>query len=701
MGQGSTVMDSAVGVVSYAFASVAYLFLTGWIASSWRGHSAKGGMLLLASGLTCLWAGTNAWQLAFRNLPAALIWSLEVLRFGGWLVFLWQLLPFKHTRNALRWAGYGGVSLMAYLTVHPWLANLWSGTWLIEVPLVGQLFLALLGLIGVEQLYRNTRPDRRWYIKFLCLALGGMCAYEFYLYSEALLFKRIDLNLWSARGLVESLLVPLFAVSAARNPDWSVEAFISRDFVFHSAAVLGTGLYLLVMAGAGYYIRLYGGQWGEVFQIAFLVGAGLLLLILLFSGSARAYLRVFLNKHFFSYRYDYRKEWLRITQILSHSADDSPLGERVIRALADLVESPSGLLWVRSEQGSFLALAEWGEPKFQAGPIEGQDPVIDFMQRKKWVINLQELKALPELYECLSFPSWLDGCRDPWLLVPLFHGEDLWAVVLLTSPRSKFECNWEVRDVLKTAGRQAASFLVVEETARRLLEARQFEGFNRLAAFVVHDLKNLVAQLALVVRNADKHAANPEFVRDAMATVEHAVSKMNRLLTQLKNLGAETSKQKIDLRLVLQEVAAVRAGQLPRPTLEFLTDQEAPVLAQPEKLSSALEHIIQNAQEAAGKHGWVKIRLDLRGRQAIVEVEDNGPGMDSEFIRGRLFKPFETTKGLSGIGIGAYESREYVRALGGDLTVQSTPGKGSRFCFIFPLATNESETIKTQEGVSV
>ena len=696
-------MNVAIESLSYAIAALAYTFFSLILATCWRGRL-KGGLLLAAVGVTALWAGVNAWQLAFKTLPAASIWSFEVLHQGIWLGFLWQLLPAQvRAHRHMRFAQYAGLGVCLLLLAQPWIspwlkAPDWQFT---ELPLIGQLWLAVAGLILVEQLYRNTRPDHRWHIKFLALALGGMYAYEFYLYSEALLFKRIDLNLWVARGLVASLWVPLLAVTAARNPDWKVKVFVSRDFVFHSAAVLGAGLYLLVMAGAGYYIRLYGGRWGEVFQVAFLVGSGVLLLVLLFSGSARAWLRVFLSKHFFNYRYDYRKEWLRITQILSYAEDGSPLGERVIRALAGLVESPSGVLWARSPSGLFLHLAEWGEPRFHLEALEAKDPLIDFMQRRGWVVNLQELSILPELYDGVEFPAWLKGYGEAWLLVPLFHGETLWGVVLLTRPRTKFECNWEVLDVLKTAGRQAASFLVVEETARHLLEARQFEGFNRLAAFVVHDLKNLIAQLSLVVRNADKHAANPEFVRDAMATVDHAVGKMTRLLAQLKNLGAEQRKQRIELKSLLHEVVAARAGQLPRPQFECQVSSEVPVLAQPDRLASAFEHIIQNAQEASGRHGWVKVRLDLKGRQAIVEVEDNGPGMDAEFIRQRLFKPFETTKGLSGIGIGAYESREYVRSLGGDLTVQSAPGKGSRFCFILPLAEDTAETRTIPEEVSV
>ena len=315
-------------------------------------------------------------------------------------------------------------------------------------------------------------------------------------------------------------------------------------------------------------------------------------------------------------------------------------------------------------------------------------------------MDLQEFRENPEKYKDLALPVWLEGDRDGWLLIPLFHGDILWAIVLLNQPRAKFECNWEVYDVLKTASRQAASFLMVEETANRLIEARQFEGFNRLSAFVVHDLKNIIAQLSLVVRNADRHVNNPEFVRDALNTVDHAVSKMSRLLAQLKNVGSEQNNKEIVLRRLLQDVISARAGQLPRPQFECHVDDEVILMAQPDRLASAFEHIIQNAQEAAGKQGWVKVTLSSRGSQAIVEVADNGHGMDDEFVRKRLFKPFETTKGLSGMGIGAYESREYIRALGGDLTVYSQTGQGTCFRFILPIEMNEKQTYRTT-GVSV
>ena len=61
----------------------------------------------------------------------------------------------------------------------------------------------------------------------------------------------------------------------------------------------------------------------------------------------------------------------------------------------------------------------------------------------------------------------------------------------------------------------------------------------------------------------------------------------------------------------------------------------------------------------------VKISMQSRDQVCVVEIRDNGHGMDADFIRGRLFKPFDTTKGNAGMGIGMYESREFIRMLGG------------------------------------
>jgi putative PEP-CTERM system histidine kinase len=690
-----------VGAASYLAGFFAYLFLSALLLVSWRGNLI-GRSLILASAVTMTWCAILALQEIYHFFPVALVWSVEIVRTYVWLLFLGKLFnplekpgtgPSPTVARSINRSVHLAVGIQTvYVWISPMLEESFPDVFRPAFQFCGHVLLALIGLVLVEQYFRNIRTDLRWRVKFLCFALGGMFAYDFYLYSDALLFQRINAELWVARGAVSALLPPLFIVSAARNPQWSVDVFVSRQVVFHSATLLGSGVYLLLMATAGYYIKTYGGEWGAIAQIVFLVGAFLLLALLLFSGQMRARIRVFVNKNFFNYAYDYREEWLRIITTLSDTGSGLSLEERVIVALGQAVESPSGVLWVRASNDHFVWRASFGEPKLDVPLIDRSDVVIRYMEDKAWIVNLAEMLAMPEAYDGLSWPVWLESASDAWLLVPLFQRkQQMLGLMLLTRPRTPIHWNWEVRDLLKTSGRLAASYLALEDAGRALAEARQFEGFNRLSAFIIHDLKNLIAQLSLVVRNAERHHNNPEFMRDAIKTVDHAVGKMSRLMSQLKNSGSVQSERVIDLGELVREVLESRKVQAPVPTCDMFR-QRILVRANRDRLASSFEHIIQNAQDAAGKNGRVRVRMRLdKNGHAEVEIEDNGQGMDEEFIRTRLFKPFETTKGVTGMGIGAYESREYIRSLGGDLRVKSEPGKRTLFCFSIPVVTNSDE----------
>ena len=687
-----------VGVVSYLIGALANLLLTILITVSWRGHP-KGRWLIAACTVTTIWAAGLAVQEGSKALPANLVWGLEVMHQYIWLLFFSQLLhrgahpkTLGHTQgirfgiHLCAWGLFGYLGLISLFgKVYP---DIFNHTY----QFYGHMGLAIIGLVLIEQFYRNSRLDQRWRIKFICFALGVLFVYEFCLYSDARMFRHIHKELWEARGAVAALLTPFIAVSAARNPEWSVDIFISRQIVFQSAALLGSGTYLLLMAVAGYYIKYYGGEWGAVLQIVFLVGAFMLLTLVLFSGQIRAKVRVFLNKNFFSNAYDYRQELLRLIATLSRGDTGLSLGERVILALGQVVESPSGLLWEAEPSGRLSLKASYGDPDIGISQIETSDPLLDFIRRTRWVINLEEMLIRPDMYGGLKCPEWLRPYDNAWLLIPLWSQEDtLDHLVLLTKPRTFISWNWEAIDMLKNTGCLAASYLALEQAAGELSEARQFEGFNRVSAFVIHDLKNLIAQLSLVVRNAEKHRDNPEFMRDAITTVDHAVGRMNVLMSQLRNSNPAAASEVFDLAPLLREVADARSKQAPPPQCELGRRRHLWVRANRDRLGSALEHVIHNAQDAAGKHGQVSVRMiDPQSGYALVEVEDNGCGMDEAFIRGRLFKPFDTTKGLTGMGIGAYESREYIRGLGGDLQVKSVPGQGSQFLFKIPLAEEES-----------
>jgi putative PEP-CTERM system histidine kinase len=358
-------------------------------------------------------------------------------------------------------------------------------------------------------------------------------------------------------------------------------------------------------------------------------------------------------------------------------------------AVAELVDSPGAALWLAQEDGSFAPTAHWNLP-LEAEPLPASAPLVRFLQDRQWVINLEEFAQSPDLYGDLVLPPWLEGRREAWLVVPLFVHENLIGFMVLARPRSRRGFNWEDSDLLKTAGRQAAAHLAQAGALEALAQARQFESFNRFSAFVVHDLKNVVAQLSLMLKNAERHKHNPDFQEDMLATVSHAVQKMSRLLSQLR-AGYQMAEgaSLVNLREVLAQVVADKAAF--RPTPRFVSRvEEAWVLAERERLARVLGHLVQNAIEATPETGEVEVSLEVNGGQAVVRVRDTGRGMDETFLRTQLFRPFVSTK-AAGMGIGAYECREYVRELKGDIRAESKPGQGSVFTVTLPLTVRENQ----------
>ena len=673
---------------SYGFALAFYAALTARMALGWR-RSPRAAALLFATLATAIWAAACVVLAAIGDQKALLAANAaDALRYVGWFAFATRLLdvanssdPDRARANARRWMSLGVVvALIASLALSeslPWAAALgWSS----RAEFGVRLGLAVFGLALVEQLYRRTHAQARWAIKPLCFALVGLFGYDLFLYADAMLFARIDADIWLARGVAAALVVPLIAIATARNDGWTIEMHLSRGAVFQSSALLVSGAFLLAVAAAGYIVRYIGGDWGRAFQIEFVFGGILVLLLVATSGSFRSRLKVFVSKHFFSYRYDYREEWLRFTRTLSTDTSSQNVQERTIIALAALVESPAGALWIKDDLRGFVPISRWNMPLIDAvEPESGSLPA--FLARTGWVVSLTERAADPSQYPELDPPRWLPALPHPWLVIPLVTGTELIGFVVLGAPRATIDVNWEVRDLLKTASRQAAGYLAQIRASEALLEARKFESFNRMSAFVVHDLKNLVAQLSLMLRNAERHRDNPEFQRDMLTTVEHVVERMNRLMLQLRTGTTPVEKpRQVELAGAIRRVCAAKQGPQPAIRLELAS---VSARGHEDRIEHVIGHLVQNALDATSAGGDVSIKLGVSGQYASIDDRDTGTGMPAEFVRERLFKPFETTK-AAGMGIGVYESAQYIRGLGGDIQVESAPGIGTTVHVLLP-----------------
>jgi len=462
----------------------------------------------------------------------------------------------------------------------------------------------------------------------------------------------------------------------------------------------------------------------------FFAGAGIVLVTLMVSGSLRRRLRVFLSKHFYRNKYDYRVEWLRFIDTLSSTGKDVDTYENSVRAIAQIVGSPGGVLFLPVDGVTgYAPLAGWPAEAFPRSSYPAVGPneeLVDFLQRKQWVFDLAEYRSSPDTYQSIEMPGFLRERQRLRLIVPLLLRDEMLGLLALAEPPPPFDLTWEDRDLLKTVGRHVATHLAQHEADRRLAESRQFEAYHRLTAFVMHDLKNLAAQLSLLVANAEKHRRNPDFVDDAISTIANSTSRMQRLIEQLQGREVQSANRRVSLARLARQACERCAVREPAPRCEDLA-LDALVEADPERLGTMIEHLIRNAQDATPPGGSVRVAVAVRrkveleplgmsgiravntqqllaaaaqadgsslnpasapglpGDYACLTVEDSGSGMSTDFVKERLFKPFDTTKGSKGMGIGAYQVREYILGLGGRLRVDSEPGRGTVFTVWLPL----------------
>jgi len=553
------------------------------------------------------------------------------------------------------------------------------------------LTIAAGSLILVHNLYGQAAPASRSALRFPMLALAAMWAYDLHFYTVAW-FSRGDAGaLFAMRGAVLAMLAPLFALGMRGAASWKVQ--ISRAATFQSLSAVAILAYLIVMMSASRAMEIVGGDWGQAAQlgiVALMTGAAL---VLLPSPRARAWFQVIVAKHVFEHRYDYRQEWLRFTDTVGRQGEDgASLEQRVVKALADIGGSPAGVLLMVDAHYRLVPAARWNSAMMLPPTGTGAEAVARLVEEQGYVIDFDTIRDgwLLRGAARLAVPGWLAGLERAWAGVPLIHSGRLVGLVILESPAFRRRLDWEDFDLFRAAGIQAASYIAEARGQQALADARRFDEFNRRFAFIMHDTKNLVSQLSLVARNAERHADNPAFRADMIATLQASVRKLNDLLARLSPGAARESDppRPVDIRRVIDAVVAAKSRAHP---VSSAGDEVLSAQADAAALEQALGHLVQNAIEAGGPADPVEVRAFESGGDVAIEVIDRGCGMSEDFIRSRLFQPFVSTK-ETGFGIGAYEARALVRAMGGRLEVESAVGEGTRFTLILPGTLSRSVT---------
>ncbi len=638
--------------------------------------SRTGSILAAASLVTSLWA-----------IAVAVHWSDPATGVAGWLELARSLAWYCFTLHLYRRVvsrerqlgqaiATGGLAVALLLGGAPLVDLLFGqhGPNLQSIEIVARLGLAICNVLLIENLYFNTPEEERWHINLPCIALGGLFLYDFVLYADALLFRRISVLLFEGRASVTAMVAPLLAVAAARNRSWQINIHVSRTVVFHSATLIASGVFLLALAASGEVFRRSGAEWGVVAETSIIFGGMVTVALVLTSGSARSRLRRLVVEHFFSLRYDYRREWMRCIETLSAPETHVGLQTRAIRAVAEVVDSPGGALFVRdSRNTAFVWSGSWNLPAATI-PVEFDDPFVAAFREGAWIVELNRLA---------SVPAWARAWPNIWMAVPLSHVGQLIGFVLVCESRAKFRLERETYDLLRIVGREVAGH-VAEQRARQVLaQSHELQEYSKRFAFVVHDIKNVSSQLSMLLSNAETHVDNPEFQRDMLTTVRASVAKITALLTRLESKPSKTERALIAPADRLPRLAS--ACETARGvTIDVRHDgRTASVLMDPGAFDAVISHLLDNAVEASPRRGAVSVTVRHDPLSITIDVADKGSGMSAEFIRDKLFVPFASTK-QGGHGIGAFQCRELARECGGDLVAISKPGVGTTMRLLLP-----------------
>jgi putative PEP-CTERM system histidine kinase len=548
-----------------------------------------------------------------------------------------------------------------------------------RATVIVQLLITVIILVGLELNLRTSAGAHRWHLKYLVVGLGSIFLVRFYVLTSLLLFNVLAAALIataSATMFLGNLAIALAMYRGVRAGGLA----LSRQLVFRSTMVGLLGAYLVAIGALGWLLtRLEIPQ--MTFWAALLVFvSGTLLIVLMLSVNVKWRVKRFITRHVYRNKYDYRQQWRGFTARLSSAVTPAECVPPLLQGVMEAVGAAEGALYlICPADGHYRCAAAVG-PRTPSATLDAESVALRRLKAERGPLALVDLTLDWGGSEALQrFAS------EFALAVPLTWQEQLTGVLLLGPERAGAEYGAEDLEFLATVGEQAAGVLAMAQLSERVAQAREFEAFHRLTSFVIHDIKNSVASLSLLSRNALQNFDDPEFQRDAIRTISSAVTRMKGLLGKLSapSRAEALEMAAVDLKAVAAEVVGLaRQGGLVRLVKET---ESVVIRGDAEALRRVLENLVSNAIQAVTGVGRVAVKTYADGAWAVMEVTDTGVGMSDEYVRESLFVPFRSTK-PNGWGVGLYQAREIVQRHGGSISVSSRRGEGTTFWVRLPLA---------------
>jgi hypothetical protein len=545
-------------------------------------------------------------------------------------------------------------------------------------------------LMNLEGTWRSAENSARRRVKYALLGLMGAFVFQGYLLTVALLFGGVDASLLAARSVAFLLAVWLLAYAVIREHLLNVDVYVGREVAYTSFTLLGAGIYLVVIGllfkalqVAHVQLNLFVISVG-VFLMLFLLGAGLT------NESVRQRLRAFVDRNFYTHKHDYRVQWERFSARTSAVLEREAVAARIVDFVGDAFYAEKVALLLTDADARRVTLCltrdAAGNKERRPQPTASLSATL-----RDWLRHYEASSAARSITSEVASLIPPPSSFTPEVCVPLRVENTVLGLIAVGKKRVEKGYDREDLELLTTLSRQGAVVLLNVQLAEELATAKEMESFHRLTSFVLHDLKNCISMLSLLMKNAERNFHNPEFQRDALSTIGSTVSKMQGLIQRLAEtrtigpIAPPASAHPINLRQLVEDcVQRLQTSLPPAVRLENLVNGMPHVLGDAESLQKVLTNLLINAMEAVNGRGEIVVRSACGPENVKIIVSDNGCGMSPEFVEKRLFQPFASTKS-KGLGIGLYQCKAIVEAHGGDIEVESAEGKGTTMTITLPL----------------
>lgn len=560
---------------------------------------------------------------------------------------------------------------------------------------------SVYGLYVIESTYRFAREYQRKVGRLCFFSFIVLFGFNILFVGKTLLYRTVDLP-WVLTSLsIYGIIYPILLLGFFRYRLGIENVSVDRNAVYTSIVFTLCGVIFIGVGIFAYIFRFFHIDVKYFEKSLIIVSFIALVIITVSSGGMRRRITEFVNTRFYRSKYDYREQFFYLykTYVTGTSLDESLTS--MVENMKYAVAAVDAFVFLKSAHNNSYVMHR--NPEYSTAErlvISGNEipDSVFFADCGPLYLQADKDDERGELFRSLNIP--VVKKLSPSVIFPISNDGKLLGLLMIKLGDGRGLDQEDVA-LINVFTHSIGTVFYRNILANEKIEHQQFQSFHQVVSFVIHDIKNQIATLSLLARNASEYIGDQDFQTSLIRSIKNSAENLTSLVTKLTE-QRNAAKIKIDETTLIPIVEAAleqcNLNLLQEIDFQWVLKEECAITADPDVLKSVVFNILKNAVEAMSSKGRLVLfsgkitsfqseqlerfglaKGELTGGKSIVIIEDSGSGMSQEFIDNSLFKPFVSTKD-KGMGIGLYQCKVLVERMGGKIYCYSKPGEGTAFC---------------------